>query len=501
MGFFDGPIRAIVSVSNKIDEFFERITNPRIGDDQTTEVLAEAIQENEPSTEVSAAIVDLVEEFVVQDLQEAGTLKPENVEEIADETEGGATAVLASLGLASTSVEALTLGQVDKQTEWITQALVGLGVDDVTGLELEARIENGIMPALEAKHSKDHTPEFVALQDAHEYALRNKETDEGYLRASGATQDVIDRVGSNVPENRDNLLEEWGMRPDQLPILEEVGLEAMEFEELIETPAELGLIVDEEVLDETLDLAGYPEDLKDFLRQVPDEIPRSNRAWEERTAVEALVDELEPIVKDKEMRPETAAALLPGEADIARDALEDRFRNLQKVPAGAPTRAQLESSFTRGYTDREALQDRLGRLEYDVGDYPGVFKASIVDELDGDLQESLALGLIDENQFSNLCQFVGLDQSATDALMRGESLTDISERRLKKEQSLADAPVTAIQGIGEARSTSLQTLGIETVGDLAQAGVDEVADTAQVEPGVAEEWINVATQAVNQGGP
>jgi len=377
------------------------------------------------------------------------------------------------VGLASTAVEAASLGQVDKQTEYITQALAGLGVADVTGLELEARISEGIKPALEAKVNSEHRAKFADLQDVVEADLRTKDSDSDYIRD----------------------ISTYGIRPDQLDILEEVALNAMEFEELIETPAELGLVVPDSVLNAELDRSGYSEATKDFLRQVNTEIDRSNRVWQEKTAVDPVVSRLDQLVESGELSPAEATALLPAGADTARAALNDRYNNIQGLSQGKPTRSQLEGSFARGYSDLDELRERLEAAEYDADTYDGVVKATVLDELDGDLQEAVALGLVSENTFSNLCGFVGLDEDATQALLSGQSFSDITTRRLQEQQSADELPTSAVQGIGEGRAQALSFEDIDTLADLAAAAVETVADATNVSEQTAEGWISVAQQA------
>lgn len=500
MAILDPLFDGLAGILRKIDNLFDRITAPDTDGEQATDALGQAFEQATPADEVAAAIIDSFEEFVLSELQDAGELTPENVEQVADLTEGGAVSVLAGLGLAGSAVEAASLGQIDQQQQYITQALAGLGVDDVTGTELAWRLEKGVGPAMEAKVGKEHRSEFASIQDAVEYLLRNKDGDTGWLQGENVPQDAYSKIQSNEPVNPDNALEEWGIRDDQLDILEFVALEAMEFEELIETPAELGLVVDDEVLELVLDLAGYPEPLKDFLRQVPDEIPRSNRAWEERTAVETLVDELDTLAADGEISPADARALLPAEVDVAADALEDRWRNLQQTPPGPPTRSLVENSFTNGFTDLQTLRDRLERLEYDVDAYEDVLRYTVYNDLDGDLQQALALGLLSENEFTNLAAFAGIDQDATNALLRGESFSDITDRRLSQEADLTQAPTSAIQGIGESRERALSLEGIDTLADLAQADAETVAEAAEVSPETAQGWIDTAQQAVQQAG-
>jgi len=123
-------------------------------------------------------------------------------------------------------------------------------------------------------------------------------------------------------------------------------------------------------------------------------------------------------------------------------------------------------------------------------------RASILDELDGSLQESVALGLISPNTYSNLAQEVGLDESATQSLLAGESLSDITKRRLQEEQDQSNLPTTAIQGIGESRAQSLTAADIDTVGELAAADPEPVADITQVTVDTAETWIQIASEVV-----
>lgn len=492
MAVFDPLFRAVGRALERLDDLFERILDPPGDTEQGTDIFARVLEQSQPADEIAGLVVDLVEEFIASDLQQEGELTPENVEEVMDNVEGGAMSVLGGfLGTASL-IEASSAGQIDQQTEAVLQLATAMQFDDVTGSELEARIREGAMPAMEAKVSKEHRSQFVALPDAVETLLRAKDADEGWLHGENVDPRWADVIGSDEPVNPDNLVEEWGIRDDNLAALERVSLEAMEFEELIETPAELGLVVPDDVLNQVLDLAGYPEDLKDFLRQVPEEIPRSNRAWEERTAVEALVDELETVVKDEELSPREARALLPDEVDVAADALEDRFRSLQTVPPGAPTRALVEGSFGFGYTDLDELKSRLERLEYDPDRYDDVLRLTVLEALDGDLQEAVALGLLDPGTFSDYAEFAGLDDEAIDLLLRGQSFADITTQRLREQADPAELSVRTLSGIGDSRTAGLEAAGIETVGDMAAADVETVADAAEVSTSTAQSFIDQA---------
>ncbi len=418
-------------------------------------------------------IFDAAEDEVIEPLAERGTLTPDNVEGAIDDAEGNAIQLALT---ALTSVSALEIAggtQLETHEEMITEAMTLLALEDVLGANHQMWFEKGVAPALEARVARETRSEYVDLQDAVEQQLRNKDSDDGYLSGLGT----------------------YGIRPDQVPILEEVAINDMEFEELIETPAELGLVVPDDVLEDELDRSGYAEPTKAFLSQVNDEISRSNRVWEERTAVEPLVQELETLVADEEISADVAVDLLPDEAEIAEDALRDRFANLQTVPAGSPTRSQIENSFAAGYTDLATLRERLERLEYDTEEYDDVVRETVLSELEGGLQEALAMGLITEAQYGEYMDFAGINEQAQQALMAGQSFGDIVDSQLGGTAGGGSQPVAVIPGIGQSRSTALNAIGIETLADLAQADPEAVADAAQVSPETAEDWISLAQQA------
>jgi hypothetical protein len=495
MGLLDPVFRFFGDVSNRFDNLVEAITNPQVGDQQASDALGGALEDTTPADEVAAVIVDLVEEGIIDDLEDEGEITPENVEAIADSTEGAATSVLLGLGLAGSAIEASSLGQVDQHQEYITQAVAALGVGDVTGTELEARLEEGIKPAQEARVGKEHRAKFVNLQDAVEYALRNKENDTSWLTGSGAPADVVDKIGSNEPVNPENLVEEWGIRDDQLDILEAVALQQIEFEELLETPAELGKVVPPEVLEAELDRAGYAEETKEFLQETAEVLPESARTYQELLRTEELVRSLDTLAQDGIGSPEAALETIPDQVEADDQAFIDRFQLLRDLPAGSPSGADFEKSFHQGYIDLAALRDRLDQTEYPTGDFEAVLRTVVRDEIDGDLQESLALGLISEAQYGEYMDFVGLDAETQAALVAGQDLGDVADSRLQEAAPAGDRPVSAIPGIGQSRSTALEAVGIETFGDLAGADPETVAQAAQVSPETAQEFIDLAVQA------
>lgn len=492
----NGFLRFLDTMAGPVDEFFGLALAQDADEEQRREIEAELLDQLSPTDELAEVLVDAAVNNITEPLRNTGFLNPENVEGVLEDTEGNAAGLLFNTAGFGLAVETGTAGLVDQSMGEITGALAGLGIDDVTGTEIEWRLEKGIGPAMEAKVAKEHRSEFVALGDAVEFGLRNKSVDSGFLRATGAEDNVVDAIGSVDPVNANNLVEEWGIRDDNVPILEEVAIQTMEFEELIETPAELGLIIPDDILQAELDRAGYAEDLKGFLSQINDELPRSNRLWEERTSTEAAVDELETLVGSGEITPGAAVQLLPAEVDDAKPALRERFQQLADLPNKAPTRSQIDSSFAWGLTDRATLKERYARVDVDPEKYEDVIRASILDEADGQLQEAVALGLLSENDYSTLLGQAGLDNAAIGQLLQGQSIGDITEQRLQEQADPGELSVESISGIGDSRGAGLRAAGIETVGDLAQADVQTVADAAQVETQTAEDYISAAQDRV-----
>lgn len=494
MALLDPLFRFLGSLSQRLDNIVEAIFNPTVGDEQASDALAGALEDATAVDEVAEVVVDLVEEGIIDDLEQAGEITPENVEELADGVEGGATAVLLGLGLAGSAVEAASLGQVDQQQEYITQAIAGLGVDDVTGTEMEARLEEGIKPAQEARAAKEHRAKFVSLQDAVEVLARAKSGDEGWLRGDNVDDRWAEAVGSAEPENPENLIEEWGIRDDNLEILERAALQIPEIEELIETPMQLGVIPNDEVVDEVLQLSGSPESVKDLFRETISNADRSADLWEQRTVADELVAQLDKLVLDGELTPDEAAARVPDELEPAKPALRDRWALLADIPGAAPTRSQIENGFTRGLIGLDRYLELLGRVDVDPEAHPYVPQEAILAELDGDLRTAVGLGLIEQGQYTEYARLAGLDEETVSRLLQGEDLDDIASSRLQEQADQQAFPVDVVSGIGESRRATLEAAGIETVGQLAQATPEALLEVLDVSESTAQTFIDRAAQ-------
>jgi hypothetical protein len=496
MGLLDGLFDGLASLIDLLDDLVSALVDPAPEGDEGENLILDFLLSASPVDDFAAVLVDDLEQQILNAVKDEGQLNPGNVQTPANELEGTAASVLGGIGLGASTLEAASLGQIDSHTEYLTQAVVGLGFDDVTGLELDARVSEGIMPALEAQVKRQHTPKFADVNDAVEILLRNKQADFGFISDDAVDPFAQKLVQLDDPVDETNVLEHYGLREDQLGILEAVAIEPMEFEELVEQPAELGLAVPDDIVDAELDRAGYAEATKDFLKQVNQRIVASERFFDELTAVRPVIEKLDELVASGELSPSEATARIPSEVSDAQLPLSKRFNRVSQLPPGKPSRAQLIDSFARGGLSRQELEDELDESEFDTSKRNGLLDAIIIDELDGDLQESVALGLVDENTYSNLCQFVGFDQQTTDALLQGQSLSDITSRRLKEQTDPGELPVTTIQGIGESRAQSLELDGIEDLDDLATETAANVAEITNVSESTAAGWISAAQQAV-----
>jgi len=359
VGLLDDFVNALAFLLEVIVGLFEAFTgfisflqDPDVQADDLSTLFGQFIEQIQPADDVAEQIVDTTEEAVLAPLQQEGELDPQNIEGLTDDVEGNAAALLAGVASAGTAVEALGLGQLDGHNEYILQALAGLGVSEVTGLELDARVQEGVLPALEAKVNADHRAKFADIQDVIEQNLRNKDSDTGF------TED----------------LSTYGIRPEDVSTLEEVALQQIEFEELLETPAELGKVVPEDVLDAELDRAGYAEDTKDFLRETAELLPESARTYQELLRTEEAVGQLDTLAEAGVLEPAEAEALIPEDVEADPQAFRDRFRILRDLPAGAPSGTDFDEDPTIDALLRGQSLDDLAKAslqeEADPGELP-----------------------------------------------------------------------------------------------------------------------------------
>ena len=228
------------------------------------------------------------------------------------------------------------------------------------------------------------------------------------------------------------------------------------------------------------------------MRQVIDRIPQSTRVYQELIRTEDLVTQLDTLVEEEEITPLEALNIFPSDTEVDNNELLRRWELLQSVPAGAPTRSLIEDSFAYGLTSRQEFVDRLERLEYNTTEYDDVVQATILNDLDGRLQDALAYGLISEVRYAEIAEQAGVDDQAIDKLLQGESASAILKSRQVTSVPPAERSVGTIVGIGESRQRALEAVDIATVGALAAADVETVAENAQVSQETAQQWVDAA---------
>lgn len=474
MGVIDDLVQGFSRVVRWVDLKIEGLGNPDVGDEEFTDAGGQIVEGLTPADEAAGNVVDLVEETILADLQQAGQLDPENVEQLVDDIEGGQVALLLGVLGGSSALEFATAGQLDSHEEMVAQLAAAFAFDDATGTELEARIQEGVRPALEAKVNAEHRAKFVSLQDFVEADLRDKEADVGWL----SEPDI------------------YGIREDQVPILEEVSIREIEPEELLEEPIQFGVIPDEELVEAELDRAGVSEGVKDLFQEVVRAAPRSADVWEQRTTTETLVQELDALVLDGELSPDEAAERLPEEAQQARQALRDRWALLADLPGDAPSEADVLDWFGKGLISIDRAAQLLPQVGVDPEAHPAILQEVIVDELDGDLRTAVGLGLLEEGQYLEYGRLAGFDDQTLSAVLQGQDLDEVAQQRLQQAAEQGSLPVDTIPGIGSSRRAALEAAGFETVAAVATAEPQALLEVLDVSEATAQEFISRADQLV-----
>jgi len=438
---------------------------------------------------------DVMEDNILEELEEGDLANLEEVEPAVDRAEGAALTEALSIITGTVTAELLGGTQIESHQVELSQIMSFLALEDLLGIRSQVVAEEAVLPSLQAQIDKQNRTKFVNLQDAVEYALRNKESDQGWLQGNTAPQDTVDKVGSDDPVNPNNLVEEWGIRDDQLEILERVSLDAPEIEELVESPVQFGVVPSPEETEKVLQISGLPEEAKDLFRRTIEQAPEAADLWEQRTRTGDLVTELDSLVQEGTLTVDEAMSLLPDAVDEARPALRDRFALLSSIPAGTPSQTEFETAWAFGFVDQQTFEDQLSASEFPTDQFPSVVDGIIVDEIDGDLRQAMALGLISESRYGELMDRLGLDAETQQALMAGQDLNDVAASRLEEQADPSARPVSALPGIGESRATALATIDVETIADMAGTPAGQVAEAAQVSPETAREFINLAQQA------
>jgi hypothetical protein len=452
------------------------LTNPETGETQTAELSADKQPFEEGAAGILGEIPEEAQELILQAIEPGDIQEDTDVRGAIQEAEGAAVGQAVGAIGASLAIEAAPGADLDSQQFIVSQLLTFLALEDIVGLELQATTELGVLPPLERQVNREYRAQNADLQDKVEEQLRNKDQDQDYL-------DGIDI---------------YGIRDEDVGLLEEVAIRSLEPEELIETPAEAGIVPDDDLLEEELDRAGISEGAKDLFRETVEEIPKTTRVYEERIRAEELVNQLDELVAAGELTPAEAVGRLGFLREETQEELQTRFQDLQELPSGPPTRSQVESGFQNGLIGLERFTDLLETVDVDTAEHPYVADEAILSEIDGDLRQAVGLGLITAGQYRELAEIAGLDEPIRNRLLEGEDLDEIAESRLQEKVDQGTLAVDTVSGIGEVRSTLLEAGGIGTVGALANASPAEVARLANVSEDTATGFISSAQLLVGE---
>lgn len=416
------------------------------------------------------------------------------LEQAVTQVEGLAGGSLAALAVASVLIEVLGVTQVEAHEQILALLGGGLALDQFLGVRSDVVLEEGVGPQLEADVNQQFRKQFADLADAVEVQrdARNRQ-----VSGDASQVEKAEAVRQALGENDVDYLSElgtYGIRPEDVPILEVAALEAPQPEELFEELPQFGVIPSEEAVRLTLELSGFPQPVIEDFQRLSEAIPKSADMWEQQTRAEELVAQLDQLANDAELPTQDLVDRLPDLPDPVVEELRARFAALRDLPPGPPTGSDVESAFTRGLISLDRYLQLIGRLEVNPERYPFVPHEAILSELDGDLRTAVGLGLISEGQYTEYARLAGLDEAAVDSLLAGQDLDEIAQQNLAQQRQQGTLPVDVVTGIGEARSATLEAAEISTVSQLAQASVDQVVSLLDVSESTAEAFISQAQQ-------
>jgi hypothetical protein len=481
-------------------------------------VLGQALENAQPADETAEVIVDTAEELVISPLQQQGEITPGNVEGLQDDLEGNATALLLGIVLLTLGIESGTIGQIDEVPAELFGVVTSLGFDDVTGREIDARLNEGVDPALKQKVHSEHRSKQADFQDYIEASLRQKGTDK--------QQDVrTDPVGENMRSllHPDDLgyssdLSTYGTRPGQDKLYELDALAVSEPEEIIEEPIQYGIPVPKRPVEQLGELQGFPEDVKEIYLSVIEKLPQNENLLQDYVRLTEFNFRLREKVQAGVLTPEDARDLIkpeledlidnaipedrlrPGEdrtADETVNQLADEllanFQLLQSLPSDPPTAGDIQSFYRKGVINSQTFEDlykQFGRGNGRVGQY---LREQTIDKGAETIRRQATLGRISENEATTQLERIGFSGAEADAILDGSNPDDIVSNRVQDRAARDTFPVELAANIGDVRGQQLRIAGIETLQDLQNAEVTEVTAITDVGDNAADEAINSAS--------
>jgi len=490
-------------------------------------VLGQTLEEVTPADEAAGVVVDTAEELVISPLQQQGEITPDNVEGLQDDLEGNASALLLGIVLLTLNIEAATGGQFEEVPAELFGIVTALGFDDVTGREIDARLNEGVDPALKQKVHSEHRSKQADFQDYIEASLRQKGTDK--------QQDVrTDPVGENMRSllHPDDLgyssdLDTYGTRPGQDALFELDGLAVSEPEEIIEEPIQYGIPVPKRPVEQLGELQGFPEDVKEIYLSVIEKLPQNENLLQDYVRLTEFNFRLREKVQAGVLTPEDARDLIkpeledlidnaipedrlrPGEdrtADETVNQLADEllanFQLLQSLPSDPPTAGDIQSFYRKGVISSDEFMDlykQFGRGNGRAGQY---LREQTIDKGAESIRRQATLGRISDPEATTQLERIGFSTSEANSILNGTDPDDIVSNRVQDRQQTDALPVELAVNIGDVRGQRLRLAGIETLQDLQNVDVTEVTAVTGVNDQIAQEAINSAgillTEAATQ---
>jgi hypothetical protein len=492
------------------------------GEDPTA--IGAAIAENiNPSDEIVGVLVDFTEEFILSELTLERQITPGNVERIQDDIEGGAVSVIGAVILVTIAIETASAGQIDEVPAEIIEAVALLGVDDVTGREIEVSMQEGIDPALK---QLVHTRTRSKQADFQDFAEANSRT-----KSFGG--EVPTRSG-DIPQDFQDLFhpddfgyfgdpDTYGTLPAQTRLFETVAMQSSEPEELIEEPVQYGIPVPRRAIEQVAHIANLPEDAKSVYKAVIDALPRTENLIQDyarltefnfRLREKVLRGALSPVQARKLIEPELRDVIqnaVPESrlrdvdrtadevVDILAGELERNFALLDSLPADPPSQADFERWFRLGVITSQEYQ----QLYNDFGSQPGAFgkylESQAIRQGWESVQKQHALGRIETSEARLRLRLIGFSTTEAADILAGADGDAIVTDKLAGTTGETQLPVDLATEIGPSRGAALRASGVETLATLAELTVDELVSITGMSDTEAEQALSSAQVIIESG--
>jgi len=522
MGIIDDITSAFVDFVEFFDlnpiEIGEALSNTN----EPTEALAIILETLQPFDEGGAILVDVVEEFIITPVEQEGVITPDSVELVVDELDGNAAAITAGVIALNAGIETFTAGQVDEVPDEIYQAIAGFGFQDVAGREIDARLQEGIDPALKQKVHREHRSKQADFKDFVDANVRSK-------RFGG---NVPTRT-SDIPQGTKDLLhpddfgwladpDTYGTAPEQTELFELVGLGVSEPEEIIEEPIQYGIPVPLRPVEALNDMQGFPEDVKSIYREVIDQLPKTENLMQDYARLTEFNFRLREKVGQGALTPTQARGLIEPELrDIIQNALpDDRYRDedrtadevvdilagelernfklLNDLPSDPPSQSDIEAWFQKGVIGSQQFFELYDAYAGQIDKFGLYYTESAVDKGWEAVQKQYALERIGTSEARSQLQAIGFTNQEIQRILAGGNGDDIVQQRLQDGEDTTAVPPGALVNIGEAREAALSTVGVETVAEVAQLSVENLVQSTGMPDDEALQTIEQAKAAVEQ---